>query len=58
MDTIRKIISIFGITTKSENTYPLTFTDEGECSTNELVQWVQSTNRVSTTTEISNISLN
>ncbi len=58
MDTVRKITSIFGTVMTSENQYDLNFSSENQCSYNELTQWVQSTNTVSTLTSISNISLN
>ena len=58
MDTVRKITSVFGTVATSSNNYDLNFDSEGDCSSNELSQWVVATNKVSTTTSISNISLN
>ena len=57
MDTLREIDYFFGVAT-SQNSYTPNFTTTGNCSSNEEVQWVISTNGATTTTTISNISLN
>lgn len=58
MDTIRKVTTIFGTVGTSENQYDVTLYNNIKCASNEITQWIDGTNQISTITSVSNISLN